>query len=95
MTPAREPAASKFLPTADIFHKLGVIGRRYPGHLSDSPDATLDIEAQEGVGAGIPAFKLRDVDIRPNRTLAVEKIHPSAIRFNVPGFLERIDGIES
>jgi hypothetical protein len=86
--------AALLLPAVDIFRELGVRGRRYPLHLSDSFGETLDIEAEEGVGAGIPAFTLRDVGTRPGSRLAVEKIHPSAIRFDVPGFLSRIDEME-
>jgi FkbM family methyltransferase len=86
--------AAVFLPTMDVFRQLGARGRRYPIHLSDGPGATLDIEAQEGLGASTPAFTLRDVHIRPSRRLAVEKIHPSAIRFDVPGFLDRLGAIK-
>jgi FkbM family methyltransferase len=86
--------AALFLPAVDIFRELGVRGRRYPLHLSDGFGETLDIEAEEGVGAGIPAFTLRDVGTRPGSRLAVEKIHPSAIRFDVPGFVSRIDEME-
>lgn len=87
--------AALLLPTADIFRQLRVSGRRYPIHLSDGPGATLDIEVEEGLGAGIPAFALRDVHVRPNNHLAVEKIHPSAIRLDVRGFLDRANGLES
>jgi FkbM family methyltransferase len=87
--------AALFLPAADLYRRLGVKGRRYPVHLSDGLGPTIDIEVEEGLGARVPAFTPRDVDIGPTSHLAVEKIHPAAIRFDVPGFLRRVDEIGS
>jgi hypothetical protein len=62
-------------------------------HLSDGPDAALDIEVQKGQGAAIPDFSSGLGDA-PKPRLALEKVHPTAIRVDVPGFSNRVEDFE-
>ncbi len=85
-------------PTSRLYGDLQVRGRRYPAHLSDNPSADLDIEVESGIGAALPSMHLflpNDLAAEAARsTLAIEKIHPSAIRMDAGRFLESIKSFQ-
>lgn len=82
-------------PTADLFRALGGTGRRYPVDLSDTSDASLDIETAEGLGAAIPDYLpppgFRDRSGQP--TFAIEKLHPMALGFDAAAFADRLSAV--
>jgi len=87
----RTHPAALFLPVADIYRDLGVRGRRYPMHLSNGSGPTIDIESQEGLGASVPALDAGASAVTPKTRSAIEKVHPSAARFDAQALLERVD----
>lgn len=89
-----------FLARADVYRALNVGGRRYPAHLTaDNGVPALDIEIQDGVGGLVPSFQDEKESLDGSspgceRSWAVEKVHPSAIEFDVPAFVDRLDRYE-
>jgi hypothetical protein len=87
-------------PTADIFRRLAVAGRRYPIHLTDVVETGLDIEVGDGVGGVIPSFQTAlppkpDGDGRNADPYYIEKLHPSFIAFDVDGFAGRVAALRA
>ncbi len=82
-------------PTGELFRALGGAGRRYPADLSDTRDASLDIETAEGVGAAIPAYTPppRFANRQGVRTFAIEKLHPMVLGFDSAGFADRLSAV--
>lgn len=81
------------LPTADLYRALGVSGNRYPGDLSRSP-RPFPIELRPNVGGTIPALEPPTGMRRPEARLdryAIEKVHPTAVDFDAPGFVRRVE----
>ncbi len=81
-------------PTAEIYRRLDVSGRRYPPDLSDGSDAGLSIEVEPGVGSEIPVFEAGAIGSERRPRLAVERIHPSAISFDSAAFLAHVAELE-
>jgi hypothetical protein len=84
-------------PTAEIFERIGGRGRRYPADLSmDTQDGEI-IEVQAGVGGIIPwsgpsgtTFRDQFETLPP---IAVEKIHPMTVDYDIRTLGERLDEI--
>jgi hypothetical protein len=94
----RHHVAIEMFPTADVYRRLAISGRRYPAHLTGLVDDGLDIEVQDAVGGLVPSFRPdpwsgESSDSPP--TFAIEKVHPSAIGFDAEGFVRRVETLRS
>jgi hypothetical protein len=86
-------------PRAIIFEHLRLIGSRYPYGLSNSPDATIDLELQPGLGAKVPVLGSTQqpgpiwLQIQPD-AYAIEKIHPEYFGYDVNRFQNDVNQLE-
>ncbi len=86
-------------PSAVIFERLHLSGRRYPRDLSDGPHATLRIEIAPQQWALVPCFSIADAGqyVSPEvlaQPYAIEKAHPHFFDHYVRGFVHDLKGLE-
>lgn len=79
-------------PTAAIFERLHLSGRRYPRDLCDGPNANLRVEVAPEQWARVPCFSIAGAEqyISPevlHQPYAIEKAHPHFFDHYVRGFM--------
>ena len=90
----------KFQPRATINEYLGLNCRRYPLGLSNTPEASLNIEVRPGRWEKIPDFSIKTIRIWINEEIlhspyAIEKFHPHHFDHDVQKFMQKIRELEN
>ena len=86
-------------PSAVIYERLGLVGRRYPRDLSNGLQAKLNIEVTPGQWKRIPIFAVDEGQrFVPAEVMqepyAIEKCHPHFFKHDVQALLRNISELE-
>jgi hypothetical protein len=86
-------------PSAVIYERLGMKGRRYPRDLSNGPHSVQEIEVKRQHWERIPMFDVSDMmEKTPERflceTYAIEKCHPEFFNYDASVFLDNVRRLE-
>lgn len=84
----RTHPAVRLAPDMEVWNRLGLRGRRYPVAFSNTADARVAIEIQQGEGAVIEQPEVFATDAPTDESWwAVEKAHPQFADFDSLGFV--------